>query len=191
MTTSLISGNLVIEGILSGEHKAFGYRLAYFSDLPKVEPFTEGWIDLSEGDHNPRIEDDILYLDLWYGSSFPDHAVIDRKQVEGYHGPTTMSKVRIAIAVVDVEYANIDGKRCWTDWSNWLFYEPGTELQRRAIEEWETAWSTYMSKLKRLDELKAAGRYGYQLRMPNYAIQLAVKRLKELDPDFCARILMC
>ncbi|MGG2201908.1 hypothetical protein [Paenibacillus validus] len=58
----------------------------------------------------------------------------------------------------------------------------------KAIQEWEEAWANYMAKLRRLDELKAAGRYGYQLRMPGVAIMKAKQRLIQLDPDFCKRI---
>jgi hypothetical protein len=57
-----------------------------------------------------------------------------------------------------------------------------------AILEWEGAWANYMSKLSRLDELKAAGCYGYQLLMPRISIQKAKERLIELDSDFCMQI---
>lgn len=43
---------------------------------------------------------------------------------------------------------------------------------------WEAAWATYISKLERLEELKAAGRYGYQLRMPKQAVQNAYAALQ-------------
>lgn len=59
---------------------------------------------------------------------------------------------------------------------------------QKALQEWEEAWSTYMEKLRRLDELKAAGCYGYQLRMPGAAIRKAKEKLIQLDPDFCNRI---
>jgi hypothetical protein len=58
----------------------------------------------------------------------------------------------------------------------------------KSIQEWEDAWSNYMTKLRRLDELKAIGRYGYQLRMPGVAIRKAKERLRQLDADFCDRI---
>lgn len=58
----------------------------------------------------------------------------------------------------------------------------------KAIQEWEEAWANYMAKLRRFDELKAAGRYGYQLRMPALAVRKAKERLIQLDPDFCKRI---
>ena len=41
------------------------------------------------------------------------------------------------------------------------------------ITTFEWYWSQYISKLARLDELKAKGRYGYQLHMPKKAIQKA------------------
>lgn len=59
---------------------------------------------------------------------------------------------------------------------------------QKALQVWEKAWSTYIEKLRRLDELKAAGRYGYQLRMPGVAIRKAKEKLIQLDPDFCKRI---
>lgn len=57
-----------------------------------------------------------------------------------------------------------------------------------AIQEWEDAWSNYMAKLQRMDDLKAAGRYGFQLRMPGVAIRKAKDRLIQLDPEFCREI---
>jgi len=45
----------------------------------------------------------------------------------------------------------------------------------------EAAWSNYIAKLERLDELKAQGRYGYQLRMPKLAVQIAYAAVKAFD----------
>jgi len=42
-------------------------------------------------------------------------------------------------------------------------------------------WENYIAKLKRLDDLKAAGRYGYQLRQPKKAIVIAHTAMH----DFC------
>lgn len=47
------------------------------------------------------------------------------------------------------------------------------------ILKWEAAWANYIAKLERLDELKAAGRYGYQLRMPKLAVRRALEALAE------------
>jgi hypothetical protein len=58
----------------------------------------------------------------------------------------------------------------------------------KAIQEWEDAWSHYILKLDRLEYLKSIGRYGYQLRQPRKAVQMAAERLRQLDPDFCNRI---
>ena len=55
------------------------------------------------------------------------------------------------------------------------------------VEQWEAAWNNYIFRLKRLEELKEIGRYGYQLRMPEKALIHAIKRLREIDPDFCER----
>lgn len=45
------------------------------------------------------------------------------------------------------------------------------------IQTWEAAWAKYIAKLERLDELLAAGRYGYQLRMPKQAVSNAYAAL--------------
>lgn len=46
------------------------------------------------------------------------------------------------------------------------------------VAAWEATWSNYIAKLERLDELKAQGRYGYQLRMPKLAVKLAYEALQ-------------
>ncbi|WP_068612545.1 hypothetical protein [Paenibacillus tuaregi] len=56
------------------------------------------------------------------------------------------------------------------------------------VEEWEYAWNSYIFRLKRLEELKAMGRYGYQLRMPYLALETAKERLRQIDPDFCKQL---
>ena len=40
-------------------------------------------------------------------------------------------------------------------------------------KEFERLWGLYIAKLQRVDELKALGRYGYQLRMPLKSVQIA------------------
>jgi hypothetical protein len=45
------------------------------------------------------------------------------------------------------------------------------------VTAWEAAWANYIAKLERLDELKAQGRYGYQLRMPKLAVRRAAEAL--------------
>lgn len=57
------------------------------------------------------------------------------------------------------------------------------------VEAWEAAWENYIFKLRRVDELKQKGRYGYQMRMPGKALYLAERRLSRLDPEFCQRVL--
>lgn len=56
------------------------------------------------------------------------------------------------------------------------------------LNEWEAAWSKYVQKLKRLEELKNMGRYGYQLRQPRKAIDLAIIKLRKIDPEFCKQV---
>lgn len=48
---------------------------------------------------------------------------------------------------------------------------------------WEKLWGTYISKLQRIDELKRAGRYGYQLRMPYKSLKLAEEAMLKEFPE--------
>ena len=50
-------------------------------------------------------------------------------------------------------------------------------------ERFESLYGIYMAKLARVDELKAAGRYGYQLRMPFKAVSIAAKNLIAEFPE--------
>ncbi len=56
------------------------------------------------------------------------------------------------------------------------------------IEAWEAARSEYMHRLRRLEDLQAQGRYGYQLRLPRAALGRAIERLRALGPEFCRRL---
>jgi hypothetical protein len=49
--------------------------------------------------------------------------------------------------------------------------------QERA-ERFELLYSAYIAKLRRLDELQAMGRYGYQLRMPKKSLRIAMDNLR-------------
>ncbi len=62
---------------------------------------------------------------------------------------------------------------------------PGTHSAgMKKVLAWEAAWSNYIAKLERLDELKAQGRYGYQLRMPKLSAQNAFAALRAFSgPD--------
>ena len=53
---------------------------------------------------------------------------------------------------------------------------------RTKMEGWEVHWARWMAKLARIDELKALGRYGYQLRMPRRSAEIAYAELV----TFCA-----
>ena len=64
----------------------------------------------------------------------------------------------------------------------------GVDAVHAHLEEWEAAWANYISKLKRIEDLEAQGRYGYQLRQPRKAVELAVERLYQIDPDMCRRL---
>jgi len=50
---------------------------------------------------------------------------------------------------------------------------------KSVTDAFEALYATYIAKLKRHDELVAAGRYGYQLRMPARAIGNAKDALRE------------
>jgi len=41
------------------------------------------------------------------------------------------------------------------------------------VNKFEALYATFIAKLARLDELKANGRYGYQLRMPKKSLGIA------------------
>lgn len=45
-------------------------------------------------------------------------------------------------------------------------------------ERFEVLYTAYINKLRRLDDLKLAGRYGYQLRMPKKALHIAMENLR-------------
>jgi hypothetical protein len=50
---------------------------------------------------------------------------------------------------------------------------------RNTRKSFEKLFDTYVSKLARLEDLRANGRYGYQLRMPKKAVQIAHDKLAE------------
>ncbi len=52
------------------------------------------------------------------------------------------------------------------------------------IAKWESLWATYVAKLARLDELRAMGRYGYQLNRPKLALKLAADAIKNFDREY-------
>ena len=54
---------------------------------------------------------------------------------------------------------------------------PTTYLAK--VQTWEALWATYVAKGTRLDELTAAGRYGYQLRMPKLSLRRAARALRD------------
>lgn len=58
------------------------------------------------------------------------------------------------------------------------------------IAKWESLWATYMAKLARLDELRAMGRYGYQLKMPRFAVRKASQAIRDFDAATGERPLM-
>ena len=58
--------------------------------------------------------------------------------------------------------------------------------------EWDKAWKTYVSKVERILELKANGRYGYQLAMPKVAKRQAFEEVQKVgghDLAFTASLL--
>jgi hypothetical protein len=54
----------------------------------------------------------------------------------------------------------------------------GTKHVMALTVTFESLFAKYIEKLVRLDELKAAGRYGYQLKMPRLALHKAAEALR-------------
>lgn len=55
------------------------------------------------------------------------------------------------------------------------------EAVRQVRIAWEALWAKYVEKLQRLDDLRAQGRYGYQLRMPKKSLGMAVRALTDFE----------
>jgi hypothetical protein len=58
------------------------------------------------------------------------------------------------------------------------------------IAKWESLWATYVAKLARLDDLRAAGRYGYQLSQPKVAVKIAADAIKNFDREHAQHIII-
>lgn len=179
--------------ILNGTALSFGFHKAYYVDLPQLGYINSGFFDLIGGEHDAWYEEDVLFLSLWFtdaGATYPNGTVLDRREIRSsFHGLMDQVKLKMAVSFVDIEYVNLEDRRVWIDQTErLLMQDTGAELNRKKVEEWERAWSTYILKLNRLDELKDMGRHGYQLRQPYKAIAMAANKLKELDADFCERM---
>lgn len=59
------------------------------------------------------------------------------------------------------------------------------------IAKWESLWATYVAKLDRLDQLKAQGRYGYQLNQPKRAVRIAAKAIANFDRENNQHVIVC
>lgn len=176
--------------MLSGKVSSIGFRKAHFKEVPGSRPLELGWFNLRDGDHQAKSEGDRLILELWFFNqrvTVPEVAVKDRRDVPSDVGPVTQIKLVVMLDWWDVEYLHIEQERVWMDWEG-LMDDPAIEKNAAAIDEWQNAWDAYIQKLNRLDELKEMGRYGYQLRQPQKSLGMAIKRLVQLDPDFCERI---
>jgi hypothetical protein len=51
------------------------------------------------------------------------------------------------------------------------------------VNKFEALYAAYIAKLARLDELKAKGRYGYQLRMPKKSLSIAIANLRQFGQE--------
>ena len=51
------------------------------------------------------------------------------------------------------------------------------------VNKFEALYATFIAKLARLDELKANGRYGYQLRMPKKSLGIAIANLRQFGQE--------
>lgn len=54
---------------------------------------------------------------------------------------------------------------------------------QKKAEQFELLYSAYIAKLHRFDELRALGRYGYQIRMPRIALQRAMDDLRRFGKE--------
>jgi hypothetical protein len=105
-----------IQLLLDGKVDSVGVKRAVYADIPTMDPIEMVWFDLIDQDHNARLEDGKLYLDVWYSTlrfpNPPKEAIIDTKQVRTPDGMVTLNKFRM---IVGIEYINLDGKRIWLD----------------------------------------------------------------------------
>ncbi len=58
-----------------------------------------------------------------------------------------------------------------------------TKTTESRQDKWDRLWGTYIAKLERIEELKAAGRYGYQMRMPWKSVGIARQALQSEFPE--------
>lgn len=59
---------------------------------------------------------------------------------------------------------------------------------KERAEQFEILYTAYIAKLRRLDELQAKGRYGYQLRMPKKSLRIAMDNLRAFGKEHSVEV---
>jgi hypothetical protein len=101
--------------LLDGKLNRIGVKSAVFVDIPSEAPMEMGWFDLIDQDHNARLVEDSLYLDMWYRayriSNPPVNAILETKDVTTPDGiEVEMNKFRM---LVELDYIVLDRERIW------------------------------------------------------------------------------
>lgn len=104
--------NEAIELLLRDKLNRIGFESASFVDLPDEPTMDFGWFDLCDHDHNARMENEKLILDLWFVAyrfdGLPKEAIVDTKTISNGLQDATMHKLRMA---VEISYICFDGER--------------------------------------------------------------------------------
>lgn len=104
--------------ILEGTVQSFGFKKAFYHDMKDHNPMELGWFDLHEGDHQARIENDSLLLDLWfndYGFRLSEDAIKDRRKVPIPEGSVFQIKLTFRVPLQDIDYLHLNSKRIFID----------------------------------------------------------------------------
>ncbi|ADO59636.1 hypothetical protein [Paenibacillus polymyxa] len=98
--------------LLEGKLKRVGVKRAVFADIPGEEPIEWVWFDLVDQDHNARLENGSLYMDIWYCAlpNLPEDSFVDKREIQTPKGLVTLFKFRM---MVELDYISLDGKRIW------------------------------------------------------------------------------
>lgn len=102
--------------IVNGEHSRFAFKKALFVDIPDAIPMEDGFFTLHDQDYNARIEDRILYLELWFMEMAihpPETAILEKGEKESIHGRIPYVKLLIAVAEDDLDYIYKNGERIY------------------------------------------------------------------------------
>lgn len=127
-------------------------------------------------------------LDLFPDSTavIADFFITDQKHYEALYYPIRAGE----ISVEDLDRVLGDPKaitklvnKAPSNPHKGIVFGEGSGLGNPRAHLWEKLWGTYIEKLQRIDELKKAGRYGYQLRMPYKSLKLAQEALLKEFPE--------